>query len=68
MTDHYNNFFDVFARFNFFSSILFSIIIFVGLFVEFDRHLIKPIKNFISNINYISNNKDVTKRVTLKIK
>lgn len=47
-------------------TILFSIIIFIGLFVEFDRHLIKPIKNFITNINYISNNKDVTKRVTLK--
>jgi len=47
-------------------TILFSIIIFIGLFIEFDRHLIKPIKNFITNINYISNNKDVTKRINVK--
>jgi diguanylate cyclase (GGDEF)-like protein len=47
-------------------TILFSIIIFIGLFIEFDRHLIKPIKNFISSINYISNNKDVTKRINVK--
>jgi diguanylate cyclase (GGDEF)-like protein len=46
--------------------ILFSIVIFIGLFIEFDRHLIKPIKNFINNINYISNNKDVTKRINVK--
>ena len=43
--------------------ILFSIVIFIALFVEFDRHLVKPIKNFIANINYISNHKDITKRV-----
>lgn len=43
--------------------ILFSIVIFIALFVEFDRHLVKPIKSFISNINYISSNKDITKRV-----
>jgi diguanylate cyclase (GGDEF)-like protein len=43
--------------------ILFSIVIFIALFIEFDRHLVKPIKNFITNINYISNNKDITKRV-----
>ena len=43
--------------------ILFSIVIFIALFIEFDRHLVKPIKNFIANINYISNNKDITKRV-----
>ena len=47
-------------------TILFSIVIFIGLFIEFDRHLIKPIKNFINNINYISNNKDITKRVDIK--
>ncbi|AXX90923.1 EAL domain-containing protein [Arcobacter suis] len=43
--------------------ILFSIVIFIALFVEFERHLVKPIKNFITNINYISNHKDITKRV-----
>lgn len=43
--------------------ILFSIVIFIALFIEFDRHLVKPIKNFIANLNYISNNKDITKRV-----
>lgn len=43
--------------------ILFSIVIFIALFVEFDRYLVKPIKNFITNINYISNHKDITKRV-----
>lgn len=37
--------------------ILFSIVIFIALFVEFERHLVKPIKNFITNINYISNHK-----------
>ena len=43
--------------------ILFSIVIFIALFVVFDRYLVKPIKNFITNINYISNHKDITKRV-----
>lgn len=43
--------------------ILFSIVIFIALFIEFDRHLVKPIKKFITNINYISNHKDITKRV-----
>jgi len=43
--------------------ILFSIVIFIALFLEFDRHLVKPIKNFITNIDYISNHKDITKRV-----
>ncbi len=46
--------------------ILFSLVIFIALFVEFDRHLVKPIKNFISNINYISTHKDITKRVGIK--
>lgn len=45
--------------------ILFSVIIFFALFIEFDRHLVKPIKNFISNINYISKHKDIRKRVEL---
>ena len=43
--------------------ILFSIVIFIALFIEFDRHLVKPIKKFITNIDYISNHKDITKRV-----
>lgn len=43
--------------------ILFSIVIFIALFLEFDRHLVKPIKKFITNIDYISNHKDITKRV-----
>ena len=43
--------------------VLFSLIIFVALFVEFDKHLVKPIKNFIININDITNNKDISKRI-----
>ena len=43
--------------------ILFSIVIFIALYIEFDKYLVKPIKNFITNINYISTHKDITKRV-----
>lgn len=45
--------------------IIFSVIIFVALFTEFDKYLVKPIKNFVTNINDISSNKDITQRVHL---
>lgn len=46
----------------------FSIIIFLALFIEFDKHLVKPIKNFIFNIDSISKHKDISKRVTIENK
>uniref|UniRef100_UPI004048DDB8 EAL domain-containing protein n=1 Tax=Aliarcobacter sp. TaxID=2321116 RepID=UPI004048DDB8 len=46
--------------------VLFSLIIFVALFIEFDKHLVKPIKNFIININDITNNKDISKRISVE--
>ena len=45
--------------------IIFSVIIFIALFTEFDKYLVKPIKNFVNNINSISNNKDITQRIQL---
>lgn len=45
--------------------IAFSIIIFLALFINFNTYLIKPIVIFIKKINDISNNKDLSKRVTL---
>ncbi len=45
--------------------ISFSLIIFFALFIEFDKYLIRPIKNFVTNINTISNDNDITKRVAL---
>jgi len=45
--------------------IIFSVIIFIALFTEFDKYLVKPIKNFVTNINDISSNKDITQRVHL---
>jgi len=46
--------------------IIFSVIIFIALFAEFDKYLVKPIKNFVTNINYISKNKDITQRVHIE--
>lgn len=43
--------------------IVFSFMIFIFLFFEFDKYLVKPIKKFVSNINAISQSKDITKRV-----
>ncbi len=43
--------------------ILFSFIIFIAIFIEFDKFLIKPIKNFSSSIQNIINSQDMTKRV-----
>jgi len=45
--------------------IIFSFVIFVALFTEFDKYLVRPIKSFISNINTISNEKNITKRVSI---
>lgn len=48
--------------------ITFSIIIFLALFINFNTYLIKPIVLFIKKINSISNNKDLSKRVSLNNK
>lgn len=45
--------------------IIFSIVIFFALFTEFDKYLVKPIKIFITNINSISNEKNITKRILI---
>ncbi|WP_457749043.1 EAL domain-containing protein [Sulfurimonas sp.] len=41
----------------------FSLIIFIALFVKFNKYLIKPIKKFSSAIQNIINSNDMTKRV-----
>jgi diguanylate cyclase (GGDEF)-like protein len=52
------NFFAIFV-------ILFTLIVLVALFIKLDKHLVKPIKHFIHNVNLISTHKDITKRVDL---
>ena len=52
------NFFIVFI-------IIFSVAIFVALFLEFDKYLVKPINKLINNVNVISEEKDITKRIDL---
>ena len=43
--------------------VVFSLIIFIAIFIEFDKYLIKPIKNFASVIQNIISSNDMTKRV-----
>ena len=43
--------------------IFFSLVIFFALFIEFDKYLVKPIKKFVTNINTISSNNDLSQRV-----
>ncbi|NOQ31600.1 MAG: EAL domain-containing protein [Helicobacteraceae bacterium] len=43
--------------------VMFSIVIFLALFFELNKYLIKPIKNFSNVIKNITNSNDVTKRV-----
>lgn len=43
--------------------IIFSLILFTILFIEFDKYLLKPIKNFVKVINTISKSQDITKRI-----
>jgi len=50
------NFFIVFI-------VLFSLVIFLALFIKFDKYLVKPIKKFVTNINSISSNSDLSQRV-----
>lgn len=45
--------------------IIFTVILFLILFIEFDKYLLKPIKNFVKNINGISQSNDITKRIDL---
>ena len=53
------NFFIVFI-------IFFSLVIFLALFIEFDKYLVKPIKSFVTNINTISQNTDLSKRIDIQ--
>lgn len=48
--------------------ILFSIAIFIALYFEFEKYVIKPIRKFVNNINYISESKDIKRRVGIKNK
>lgn len=41
----------------------FSLVIFLAIFIELDKYLIKPIKNFSNAIKNITNSNDMTKRV-----
>ncbi len=45
--------------------IIFTVVLFLILFLEFDKYLLKPIKNFVKNINTISKSHDITKRIDL---
>ena len=45
--------------------VLFSLVLFIGLFLEFDKYLLKPIKTFVSALNDITDKKDISKRVDL---
>jgi len=53
------------AMINFFIYFIlaFSVLLFLILFLEFDKYLLKPIKNFVHVINNISNSHDITKRI-----
>lgn len=46
--------------------IVFSTVIFLALYTKFDQYLIVPIKTFVRNIDNISRNKDITKRIDLE--
>lgn len=48
--------------------ILFSVALFIALYFEFEKYIIKPIKKFENNINYISENKDIKRRVGINNK
>lgn len=52
---------------NFFAMfiVMFSLIVFLALYFEFDKYLVKPIKLFVDKINDISENKDIKQRVKL---
>jgi len=45
--------------------ITFSILLFIILFMEFDKYLLKPIKNFVKVVNNISKSRDITERIEL---
>lgn len=48
--------------------ILFSIVLFIALYFEFDKYLVKPIKIFVNKINQITDEKDIKQRVDLSNK
>lgn len=41
----------------------FSIVIFISIYIELDKYLIKPIRNFANSIKIITTSQDVTKRI-----
>jgi len=43
--------------------IIFTIVLFLVLFIEFDKYLLKPIRNFVVLINNISKSRDITQRI-----
>lgn len=45
--------------------IMFTAVLFIILFLEFDKYLLQPIKNFVRSINGISKSNDITKRIDL---
>ncbi|WP_419782726.1 EAL domain-containing protein [Malaciobacter marinus] len=45
--------------------VMFSLIVFLSLYFEFDKYLVKPIKIFVDKINDISENKDIKQRVKI---
>lgn len=53
------NFFIIFV-------VSFSFIVFLALFLEFDKYLLKPIKNFVVNLHLISEERDISKRIDIK--
>ncbi|QOY53651.1 EAL domain-containing protein [Candidatus Sulfurimonas marisnigri] len=46
--------------------VFFTFFIFILLFFKFNQYLIKPIKNFILTVDSISNDSDISKRLTLE--
>ena len=43
--------------------VIFTVVLFLILFIEFDKYLLRPIKNFVKIINGISKSNDITKRI-----
>ena len=46
--------------------IAFSMVLFVGLFLEFNRYFLGPIKSFVNTINDIADKKDISQRIDLR--
>ena len=46
--------------------IFFTFFIFIIVFLKFNRYIIKPIKDFIATVDLISNNSDISQRLTVE--